>query len=419
MNVYAIIILATLLLDYGLNLVADMLNLRALRPELPVAFQDLYDAETYRKSQAYTRVQTQFGWLTATFSLLVILIFWLAGGFAALDRIVRAWALGPIGSGLIYIGLLMLGRALLSIPFSTYATFVLEARFGFNQTTPMTFITDMLKGFALALLLGGPLLAGILAFFSYAGQYAWLYCWGVTSAFMLAVQFIAPTWIMPLFNTFKPLHPGALKEALFAYAKKVGFPLQDVFVMDGSRRSSKSNAFFSGFGRHKRIALFDTLLEQLTNAELVAVLAHEIGHYKKKHVIKGMLLSIAHMGVMFFLLSVFLTHEGLFTAFSMAQPSIYAGMIFFALLYAPVELLLSIAMGLFSRRHEYAADRFAVQTVANPEALAQGLRKLSLHNLSNLTPHPFYVFLNYSHPPVLARIEAIRRVAVGMSAETA
>jgi STE24 endopeptidase len=321
-------------------------------------------------------------------------------------------------AGLIYIGLLMLGRALLSIPFSIYSTFVLEARFGFNQTTPMTFITDMIKGFGLALLLGGPLLAGILAFFSYAGQHAWLYCWGATTAFMLGVQFIAPTWIMPLFNTFKSLDAGVLKEALFAYAKHVSFPLQDVFVMDGSRRSSKSNAFFTGFGKYKRIALFDTLLEQLTNAELVAVLAHEIGHYKKKHVIKGMLLSVAHMGVMFFLLSVFMTHEGLFAAFSMPQPSIYAGMIFFGLLYAPVELLLSVAMSLSSRRHEYQADRFAMQTVDSPEALAQGLQKLSLHNLSNLTPHPFYVFLNYSHPPVLARIEAIRRAAVGMSEET-
>lgn len=418
MNVYAIIILVTLLVDYGLNLIADMLNLRALRPDLPAAFEDVYDAETYRKSQAYTRVQTQFGWVTSTFSLLLILIFWFAGGFPALDRIVRAWDLGPIGSGLVYIGLLMLGRALLSIPFSIYSTFVLEARFGFNQTTPMTFITDMAKGLALALLLGVPLLAGILAFFSYAGEYAWLYCWGATTVFMLGVQFIAPTWIMPLFNTFKPLDAGALKDALFAYAKRVSFPLQDVFVMDGSRRSSKSNAFFTGFGKYKRIALFDTLIEQLTNAELVAVLAHEIGHYKKRHVIKGMLLSIAHMGVMFFLLSVFMAHKGLFAAFSMPQPSIYAGMIFFGLLYAPVELLLSIVMSLSSRRHEYQADRFAMQTVDSPEALVQGLQKLSVHNLSNLTPHPFYVFLNYSHPPVLARIEAIRRVAVGMSEET-
>jgi STE24 endopeptidase len=419
MNVYAIIILATLLVDFSLNLVADILNLRTLRAELPAAFQDVYDGDAYRKSQAYTRVQTQFGWVTGTFSLLVVLVFWFAGGFAALDHLVRGWVTGPIWSGLLYISLLLFGRALLSMPFSIYSTFVLEARFGFNQTTPWTFVTDMLKGLLLAVVLGGPLLAGILAFFTYAGPYAWLYCWGVTTAFMLAVQYVAPTWIMPLFNTFKPLDLGALKEALFAYAQRVDFPLKDVFVMDGSRRSSKSNAFFTGFGKSKRIALFDTLIDQLTNAELVAVLAHEIGHYKKKHVIKGLLLSIAHMGVMFFLLSIFMTHEGLFLAFAMEQPSIYAGMIFFGLLYTPVELLLSIAMSLFSRRHESEADRFATQTVDSPEALVQGLQKLSLHNLSNLTPHPFYVFLNYSHPPVLERIQAIRRAAVGVAEETA
>ncbi len=419
MNVYAVIILATLFLDYVLNLLADGLNLRALRPELPEAFEDVYDADAYRKSQAYTRVQTQFGWVTGTFSLVVILVFWVAGGFPALDHMVRGWALSPIWTGLVYIGFLMFGRTLLSVPFSIYSTFVLEERFGFNQTTPMTFISDMLKGFALTAVLGGPLLAGIIAFFTYAGPYAWLYCWIATTVFMLGVQFIAPTWILPLFNTFRSLEPGALKDALLAQARRVSFPLQDVFVMDGSRRSSKSNAFFTGFGKNKRIALFDTLIDQLTHAELVAVLAHEIGHYKKKHVVKGMIFSIVQMGVMFFLLAVFMTHEGLFQAFSMDQPSIYAGLIFFGLLYAPVELILSIGMNIFSRRHEYEADRFATATIDSSEAMAQSLQKLSLHNLSNLTPHPFYVFLNYSHPPVLERIQAIRRAAVGMSEETA
>ncbi len=419
MNVYAVIILATLFLDYVLNLLADGLNLRALRPELPEAFEDVYDADAYRKSQAYTRVQTQFGWVTGTFSLVVILVFWVAGGFPALDHMVRGWALSPIWTGLVYIGFLMFGRTLLSVPFSIYSTFVLEERFGFNQTTPMTFISDMFKGFALTAVLGGPLLAGIIAFFTYAGPYAWLYCWIATTVFMLGVQFIAPTWILPLFNTFRSLEPGALKEALLAQARRVSFPLQDVFVMDGSRRSSKSNAFFTGFGKNKRIALFDTLIDQLTHAELVAVVAHEIGHYKKKHVVKGMIFSIVQMGVMFFLLAVFMTHEGLFQAFSMDQPSIYAGLIFFGLLYAPVELILSIGMNIFSRRHEYEADRFATATIDSSEAMAQSLQKLSLHNLSNLTPHPFYVFLNYSHPPVLERIQAIRRAAVGMSEETA
>jgi STE24 endopeptidase len=415
MNVYGVIILATLLLDHGLNLLADVLNLRALRPELPTAFQGVYDAETYRKSQAYTRVQTQFGWLTSTCMLAVTLGFWLAGGFNVLDQCVRGWGYGPVWTGLAYIGLLMLGRALLTLPFSIYATFVLEERFGFNRTTPATFVTDLLKGLGLALLLGGPLLAGVLAFFQYAGASAWLYCWLATTVFILGVQFIAPTWILPLFNTFTPLEPGALKDALLACARALRFPLADVFVMDGSRRSSKSNAFFTGFGKHKRVALFDTLIAQLTPAELVAVLAHEIGHYKKKHIVQGMVLSIAHMGVVFFLLSMFLHHQGLFDAFYMAQPSVYAGLVFFGLLYTPVELLLSIGMRVFSRKHEYDADRFAVAAIDTPEAMAQALQKLSLHNLSNLTPHPFYVFLNYSHPPVLERIQTIRRTAVSPS----
>jgi STE24 endopeptidase len=411
MNVYAIIILATLLLDYGLNLLADVLNLCALHSELPTAFQGIYDAEAYRKSQSYMRAQTQFGWVTSTCMLAVTLGFWFTGGFNTLEQIVRNWGYGPIWSGLAYIGILLLGRACLSLPFRLYATFVLEERFGFNRTTLATFVADLLKGLGLTVALCGPLLAGVLAFFQYAGTYAWLYGWLATAVFMLGVQFIAPTWILPLFNTFTPLEPGTLKDALLACARSVRFPLEDVFVMDGSRRSSRSNAFFTGFGKHKRVALFDTLIAQLTPDELVAVLAHEIGHYKKKHIVQGMCLSMAHMGMMFFLLSVFLHHQGLFQAFYVEQPSVYAGLIFFGLLYAPVELLLSIGMHIFSRKHEYEADRFAVEAMQSHEAMAQALQKLSLHNLSNLTPHPFYVFLTYSHPPVLERIRAIRSVA--------
>lgn len=411
MNVYGIIILVTMLLDYVVHLVADIVNLRALRPELPAAFQGVYDAEVYRRSQAYTRAQTQFAWVSSSCLFGVTLLFWFTGGFQVLDQGVRSWQWGPIATGLAYIGLLMLGRMLLSVPFRVYATFVIEERFGFNRTTPLTFVKDMGKGLALAVILGGPLLAGVLAFLQSAGPYAWVYCWIATVLVMLGVQFVAPTWIMPLFNTFQPLEPGPLREALLAYARGVDFPLQDVYVMDGSRRSSKSNAFFTGFGKHKRVALFDTLIAQLTPPELVAVLAHEIGHYKKKHIVQGILLSIAHMGVMFLLLSFFLSHQGLFQAFYVEQPSIYAGVVFFTLLYTPFTLLLSIGMQVFSRRREYEADRYAVETFGQPEAMAHALQKLSVQNLSNLTPHPFYVFLHYSHPPVLARIQAIRHTA--------
>ncbi len=411
MNIYALIILVTLLADYILNLVADRLNIRALRNDLPEEFKDDFDDKQYQKAQDYTRVRTRFGMLTSTFNLVLVLGFWFSGGFNWLDQIVRSWNLSTLVTGLVYIGLLMIARALLSLPFELYSTFVIEERFGFNRTTFKTFITDHVKGLALGVLLGGPVLAGVLAFFQYAGSLAWLYCWIVTTIFTLLIQFIAPRWIMPLFNKFNPIEEGELKDRILDYADSVDFSLQGVYIMDGSRRSSKSNAFFTGFGRNKRIALFDTLVNKHTPSELVTVLAHEIGHYKKKHIVKGMIMSIAHSGVLFYLLSIFITHKELFDAFYMDQMSIYAGLIFFGMLYAPIELILSILMGLLSRKHEFEADRFAVETTKTPETFIRTLKRLSVDNLSNLTPHPFYVFLNYSHPPILERIRHIRKVA--------
>lgn len=411
MNVYAVIILATLLVSYILSLVTEILNLKALRDTLPEEFKDVYNADVYKKSQEYTRVKIKFGFFTSTFDLAVILAFWFSGGFNYLDQWVRGWDLHPILTGLAYIGILILAKSILSLPFSIYGTFVIEERFGFNKTTPKTFVTDLLKGLALSVLLGAPLLAGVLAFFQYAGDLAWVYCWLATIVFTLFVQFIAPTWIMPLFNKFTPLEDGELKAAIMNYARKVHFSLKNVFVMDGSKRSTKSNAFFTGFGKNKRIALFDTLIEKHTVPELVAVLAHEIGHYKKKHIIQNMVISIVHTGVIFFLLQIFLSHAGLFKAFYMEQTSIYAGLIFFGMLYAPIELILSVVMQMFSRKNEYEADRFAVETTEDSEPMVNALKKLSRDNLSNLTPHPLYVFLNYSHPPVLNRIRAIRSIA--------
>ena len=408
MNVYAIIILSALLLEFVLNLIADLLNLKILQSELPQEFDSVYDAEKYRKSQEYTRTNTRFGLVTSGFNLLVLLAFWFAGGFNFLDTIVRGWHLHPIWTGLIYIGILMAVRMLLSLPFSIYATFVIEERFGFNKTTPAIFITDLLKGLALSIVIGGPLLAGILAFFQYAGTWAWLYGWILSVIFILFIQYIAPTWIMPLFNKFTPLEKGELKERIFSYAQSVAYPLAGVFVMDGSKRSTKSNAFFSGFGKNKRIALFDTLIEKHPVKEMVAILAHEIGHYKLKHILKGMIISMLHTGVVFFLLSLFLSQKALFDAFFMDHMSIYTGLIFFGMLYTPIELILSIFMQAFSRRHEYQADRFAASTTRDPESFIGALKTLSAHNLTNLTPHPFYVFLNYSHPPVLQRIRALK-----------
>ena len=410
MNIFTFIILATLLLEYGLHLIADYLNLKTLRVDLPKEFAGTYSEEAYKKSQDYTRTKTSYGILASTVSLAVTLAFWFAGGFNYIDMVVRDWGLAFIWTGLSYIGILMLLKSILSLPFSIYSTFVIEERFGFNKTTVRTFIADLMKGLLLAVVLGGPFAAAILAFFSYAGTFAWLYCWIASACFILFFQFIAPTWIMPLFNKFTPLNDGELKTDILTYAQAVHFPLKGIFVMDGSRRSGKTNAFFTGFGKSRRIALFDTLIAKHTVAELAAVLAHEIGHYKKKHIVQSMVIGIAHAGVMFFLLSFFISRKELFDAFFMQQISVYAGLIFFGMLYSPIELILSVLMQIRSRRNEFEADRFAAETIGRPETMADALKKLSVDNLSNLTPHPLYVFLNYSHPPVLQRIEAIRKI---------
>ncbi len=408
MNIYFIIILSAITVDFVLDLVSNYLNLKSLSKELPKEFDGVYDEETYTKSQEYTKVVTRFGFITGAFDLIVTLAFWFSGGFNWLDQIVRAWGFGELITGLLFITLLMIAKSIISLPFSIYSTFVIEERFGFNKTTPKTFITDMLKGLALGAIIGIPVLAGILSFFMFTGSLSWLYAWGAVTIFTLVMQYVAPTWIMPIFNKFTPLEEGELRTAIENYTAKVDFPLQGLFVIDGSKRSSKSNAFFTGFGKNKRVALYDTLIENHTNEELVAVLAHEIGHYKKKHIIKGMITSILHTGVLFYLLSIFLNVEGLFDAFYMESMSVYAGLIFFGMLYAPIEMILSIFMQMSSRKHEFEADAFAAETTGKPEDMISTLKKLSKDNLSNLTPHPFYVFLNYSHPPVLQRIKAIR-----------
>lgn len=408
MNVFSAIILAALITEFILTLVSNLLNLKALKLELPSALEGIYEAEEYRKSQEYIRTNTRFGLVSGTFTLLILLAFWFSEGFNYLDQAVRAWGFMPIVNGLFYIGILLLAYGLLTLPFSIYSTFVIEERFGFNRTTPKTFFLDIVKGLGLALVLGMPILAGILALFEYAGNYAWLYCWAAVIIYSLVVQYVAPTWIMPLFNKFTPMESGELKDAILSYAGKVNFPVQNVFVMDGSKRSSKSNAFFTGFGHNKRIALFDTLIAQHSVPEMVAVLAHEIGHYKKKHILQALIINIIHMGVIFFLLSLLLDSQGLYQAFYMNEQSIYTGLLFFGLLYTPIELILSVLMQMVSRRNEYQADRFAAETVDEPLSLIDALIKLSTTNLSNLTPHPFYVFLNYSHPPLLQRVQAIQ-----------
>jgi len=408
MNVFAWVILLALVLDFALGVISSWLNIRSARLAVPPPLEGIYQPDEYRKSQEYLRSTTRFGLVRGAFNLALILAFWFSGGFNYFDQVVRGWGFAQVVEGLFYIGLLVLAYGLIMLPFGIYGTFVIEERFGFNKTTVRTFILDLVKGLILGLGVGALLLAAVLAIFQYLGALAWLYCWAAVTVFSLVMQYVAPNWIMPLFNKFKPLENGELRDAILSYAASVDFPVQNILVMDGSRRSSKSNAFFTGFGRNKRIALFDTLIAKHSAPELVAVLAHEVGHYKKKHIVMGALIGILRNGVVFYLLSLFVNSPGLFQAFYMQQQSVYAGLLFFGLLYTPVDLALSIILNLVSRRNEMAADRYSAETIPDPEVLVAALKKLSATNLSNLTPHPFYVFLNYSHPPLLERVLAVR-----------
>jgi len=405
-----IIILVTLIGSYLIDNLADFLNLGNLNQPIPEQFKDYYDQEKYSKSQDYLKTNTKFGFITSSFDLVIILGFWFSGGFQFIDSFARSFNFGSIVTGLLFTGTLLILKFVLSLPFSIYSTFVIEEKFGFNKTTPLVFVTDIMKSIILGCVLGGVLLSMIFWFFEFGGEFAWAYYWAASTLFLLVVQYIVPTWIMPLFNKFTPMQEGSLKDAILNYAKSIDFSLANIFVMDGSKRSSKSNAFFTGFGKNKRIVLFDTLIKEQTVSELVSVLAHEMGHFKKKHIIKRMITGIVQMGVVFFLISIFISHKGLFSAFFMENISIYAGLIFFSMLYSPIDLFISIIFQVLSRKDEYEADRFAVRTLKESSSLISALKKLSVHNLSNLTPHPFYVFLNYSHPPVLERIHALKKL---------
>ena len=411
MNIYLVIIIAALLINYALSTTAAWLNLRNITEELPDEFQGFYDEERYRKSQQYLRETTIFGLIHDTFHLVIILAFILAGGFNFVDNIARSAGAGTIGTGLMFAGIILLMSQLVDIPFSVWSTFVIEEKFGFNKTTVRTFINDILKGLVLTALIGGLVFAGIIWFFETMGPAAWVYCWVALSIFQIMLMFVAPVLIMPIFNKFEPLEDGELKKSIMDYARKENFKMQGVFKMDGSKRSTKSNAFFTGFGKFKRIVLFDTLIARHTVEELTAIIAHEMGHYKLKHILKGIVRSILMAGFTFWLLSLFIGNQGLFEAFRMEHVSVYASLFFFGFLYAPIGMVTGIFDKAISRKHEFQADEYAVRSYGHPEAMITALKKLSVDNLSNLTPHPFMVFLEYSHPPVLDRIKAIRKIA--------
>jgi len=412
MNVFTWIILAVLVGLYLLDTVAALLNLKSTGKKMPDEFNDVYDAETFRKLQEYTATNTRFGLINSAFDLLVLVMFWLAGGFEHLDHAVRSLHWSIIPTGLLFMAALVVGHRLLSIPFDIYHTFRIEQRFGFNKMTPGIYIADQIKGIILTVLLGGPILAAILALFAHSGPYAWLYVWVVVTAFILVMAYAAPAIIMPLFNKFTPLEEGSLRRAILEYCGANNFPLAGLYVMDGSKRSTKANAFFTGFGSTKKIVLFDTLINNHTVDELVAVLAHEIGHFKHRHVIQHLVVAILNIGLFLFLASLFMGSPALHAAFGVHTVSVYCGLSLFMVIYAPLSQITSILAGFQSRAHEFDADRFAAETTRQPDTMINALKKLSKDNLSNPVPHPLTVILHHSHPPVLQRIEAIRAVAM-------
>lgn len=406
------ILLAIVLGIYALRVAASLLNLRSLRPEPPEEFRELAADGVYQRGQDYTRAKTKDALLEETVSLAAFLVFWFAGGFALLDSWSRGWGLGPIATGMIVIALLAALRWMLELPFEIHHTFGTETRFGFNRTTPKVFATDTLKSLLLACAIGLPVLAGLLWLF---GRWpnAWFWGWLGFSAIMLALAFLAPSLLLPLFNKFEPMPEGPLRSGIENLARKCGFPLCGLFVMDGSKRSTKANAFFTGFGRNRRIALYDTLIERHGQGELLAVLAHEIGHYRLRHVWQQFAAAILANGLLFYLLGYALRSPEIYRAFGLSGDAplpLHFGLVFFLVLYTPIGQLLAILRNALSRRHEFEADAYAAAVTGEPVALSSGLKKLSTDSLSNLTPHPLVVWLDHTHPPVVERLRALARL---------
>jgi len=414
MNIVLIIMLIIIAGDALLQWTANHLNARHIKPNLPVEFEGWYDADKYRTSQDYLHVTTRFEQIQLLITTAVMLAFLVMGGFGWIDVFARSWNHGLILTGLIFTGTLMLISTALHLPFQVYDTFVIEERFGFNRTTIKTFFMDIVKSLMLSLLLGGPLFASILWFFSEAGNLGWVIAWAVIVLFQFIMMLLAPSLLLPLFNKFTPLSEGELKSAIENYARKQDYRLSGIYSIDGSKRSSKANAYVTGLGRLKRIALFDTLIEKHTVPELVGVLAHEVGHAKLGHIRKMLVTSVIITGVMLYLLSLFLHERTMYEAINVAWPEntaapIYAGMMAFSILMAPINRLLSLYSNYRSRKHEYEADEFAATTTGDAPSMISALKKLSVENLSNLNPHPLLVWLEYSHPPILLRIAALNK----------
>ncbi|MEL0457193.1 M48 family metallopeptidase [Flavobacteriaceae bacterium SZ-1-7] len=402
------IIIAIIVLNFIIDKILDALNAKHFNDELSKELKDVYDHEEYKKSQEYKATKYRFGLLTSSFSIVLTLAFLIFDGFEFVDNIARSYSNNPIIVALLFFGIIMIASDILTTPFSYYSTFVIEDKFGFNKTTLKTFILDKIKGWLMMAIIGGGILALIIWFNQETGTSFWVYAWGLVALFTLFMNMFYSKLIVPLFNKQMPLEEGTLRDKISAYAKTVGFKLDKIFVIDGSKRSTKANAYFSGFGSEKRVTLYDTLINDLEDEEIVAVLAHEVGHYKKKHIIFNLIASILMTGFMLFVLSLFISNPLLSHALGVEIASFHIGLIAFALLYTPISEITGLIMNLFSRKFEYQADDYAKNTFKG-EPLISSLKKLSKNSLSNLTPHPAYVFMHYSHPTLLQRIKNLRK----------
>lgn len=408
MSLYLSIILLIVVLDFLWTQYLAYRNRKRMSSEIPSQLEGIYDKEEYIKQQAYQKVNSRFSLYTSLFSFVILLFVLCLGLFGWLDELLRQYITNEIFLSLAFFGIVYLLNEIITLPFAYYSTFVIEERFGFNKSTKTIFWLDQLKGLLLAVVLGGAILALIAWLYTAIGELAWLYAWAAITVFSLFMTLFYSNIIVPLFNKQTPLGEGELRDAIEAFAQKAGFAINNIYVMDASKRSTKANAYFTGFGAKKRIVLFDTLINDLDKDEIVAVLAHEIGHYKKKHTLQGMFISICYTGIMLFLLSLLLDNKDIAVALGGQSASFHLGLIAFSIFFTPVSFVINVFSSIHSRKNEYQADSYAAD-FGLADSLISGLKKLSVKSLSNLNPDSLYVFFNYSHPTLLQRIKAMKK----------
>jgi len=400
------IIVIILIVDFALGRYLAFLNIKESGKELPALLRDIYDPEKYNKQQDYFRTNSQFGMLTSTFSFTVTLLMLVFGGFVWVDTCVQHYVQSPIWTPILFFGVLFIANDIIGIPFEWYDTFVIEERFGFNKVTPKLFLLDKLKGYAMTIVLGGGILFLVIWIYTLTPTYFWLLAWAVITGFSLFMTMFYSQIIVPLFNKQTPLTDGELRTEIEKFATKSGFHLDNIFVIDGSKRSTKANAYFSGLGAKKRIVLYDTLMDKMTNDEIVAVLAHEVGHYKHKHTLINFLISMPSTLLLFWVFGLILQSDALAQALGGTVASFHLNALAFSILYSPISMVLDIFTNVLSRKFEYQADAFAAKYGYAPQ-LESGLKKLTATSLGNLMPHPLYVFFNYSHPTLYQRISRL------------